>query len=351
MIHTNHLTISQSDKIALISNMATMLGAGISILEIIDSLLEDARGNQKKMLELVREDMSQGKHLYDSFTRFPQVFDNVTVNLIKAAEQAGTLETSLKDLRENIKKESEFLDKVKGALTYPFLIMLVFMGVLTLILTFVIPKISAVFSRLRVELPLPTKILIVVSNAILTYTVPILIGIGSILALSIFLFKTQKRHVLNTLFSLPLITNLAREIDLTRFSRNLYLLLSAGIPIIEALELSRGVLVKKEIVQVIDHCVETVTSGRRFSEGLKDRKHIIPSIMTRIIEAGEKSGSLDRSMQEVSEYMDYQVTRTLTSLTALLEPVMLVVVGILVGGMMLSIISPIYGLVGQVGGR
>ena len=139
-MRTQHLSISRSDKLALISNMATMLAAGISILEIIDSLLEDARGNQKKMLEIVKEDMSQGTHLYTSFERFPSVFDKVTVNIIKAAEEAGTLETSLKDLRENIKKESEFVDKVKGALTYPALIMVVFAGVLLLILTFVIPN-------------------------------------------------------------------------------------------------------------------------------------------------------------------------------------------------------------------
>lgn len=345
---TQHLTISRSDKMALISNMATMLAAGISILEIIDSLLEDARGNQKKMLEIVKEDMSQGKHLYASFERFGGVFDKVTVNIIKAAEQAGTLETSLKDLRENIKKESEFMDKVKGALTYPILIMIVFAGVLLMILTFVIPKISAVFLRMRVQLPLPTKMLIFLSNLILTYTVPLLLVLGAVLLLSILLLKTRRRLVLNLIFSLPLISNLAREIDLTRFTRSLYLLLSAGIPIVEALELSKGVLLKKEIVHAVDHCIDVVTSGRRLSEGLKDNKRVIPSIMIRITEAGERSGSLDRSMQEVSEYMDYQVTRTLASVTALLEPIMLVIVGVLVGGMMLSIISPIYGLVGQV---
>src|SRR3990170_7872699 len=181
MINTNKLTISSVEKITMISNFSTLLSSGISILESIDSLLEDAKGNQKKILDTLRADLVQGIHVHESFAKFPNVFDKVTISIIKASEEAGSLDTTLKDLRDNIKKESEFANKVMSALTYPILIMIVFMGVLSMILVFVIPKISIVFSRLKVDLPLPTKIMIFVSNIVLQYTIPFAIGSISII--------------------------------------------------------------------------------------------------------------------------------------------------------------------------
>src|SRR3990167_624549 len=199
---SSSISLSNGEKISFIQNLSTMLTAGISILEAIDALLEDARGKHKKFLEIVREDIIQGNHLYQSFTRFPLVFDKVTVNLLKASEEAGTLETTLHDLKKNIQKEMEFSDKVKSAMIYPFLIGLVFAGVLLLMLVVVVPKISSVFLRLRMDFPLPTKILI-------------------------------------------------KEIDLTRFSRSFSLLLHSGVPIVTALDLTKDVVISKDTHKVI----------------------------------------------------------------------------------------------------
>lgn len=346
-----HLSLSANEKIGLISNLSTMLSAGIPILETVDSLLEDAKGNQKKILETLREDIMQGKHVYFSFAKFPNVFDSVTTNIIKASEEAGTLDVTLKDLKETIKKEVEFSDKIRSALVYPIVIMIVFMLVLLLILIVVIPKISLVFSRLKVELPLPTKIMIFTSDLLIHNT---LIFVGSIAAIVfgiVFLYKSNKRFLLGMLFSLPLVSQLAKEIDLTRFSRSLYLLLTSGIPITTALELTQDVVMKKEISKIITNSRDQILAGKKFSDGLKTKKHIVPGIMIKIIEAGERSGSLDKSMQEISDFLDYQVSKTLKTVTTLMEPIMLVFVGILVGGMMLAIIAPIYGLIGQIGSR
>ena len=342
------LRISTSDKLALVSNLATMLTAGIPILEVVDSLLEDAKGSQKRLLESLKSDLSQGNHVADALGKFPRVFDKITVNLIKASEEAGTLDVTLADLKISIKKDAEFTDKIKGALTYPVLIFFVFVGVLLMILIVVVPKISSVFLRLNVPLPLPTKILIAMSQILTQHT--LLVGIGAvIIGAGIFLlYREKKKEFLHILFMLPLVSTLAQQIDLTRFSRSLYLLLNAGIPIAAALELAQEVVLKKEVSKAIIYCKDVVLAGSELSDGLKKAKHIFPNIMIKITEAGEKSGSLDKSMLDVSEYLDYEVANTLKTLTTLLEPIMLVVVGILVGGMMLSIIAPIYGLIGQV---
>jgi type IV pilus assembly protein PilC len=345
------LSLSANEKISLVSNMATMLAAGISILEIVDSLLEDAKGNQKKILFVIREDLVQGKHLHASFARLPGLFDKVTVNIIKASEEAGTLEVTLKDLKDNIRKDIEFTDKIRSALMYPAMIVVVFVGVLLMILTFVIPKISAVFLRLRVPLPLPTQVLIFLSTLLMTQTIPVIAVLAAVIGLCVFIFKTKKRTVLNILFTLPVISNLALQIDFARFTRSMFLLLNAGIPITDALVLAKGVILKRSISRVIDRSTDMVVAGKKLSEGFKTGKGIVPTIMIKITEAGERSGGLDKSMQEVSEFMDYEVGKTLQTVTAMLEPIMLVVVGILVGGMMMSIIAPIYGLIGQVGPR
>ncbi len=346
---TENLTLSDGEKIGFVTNMSIMLSAGISILEIVDSLLEDARGNQKKILETLREDLTQGKRLYSSFEKFPSVFDQVEVNIIRAAEEAGTLEVTLDDMTAYIKNEIEFKDKIKAAMAYPVLILIAFGGVLLMMLTFIIPKISQVFLRLNVILPLPTKILIFVSNMLLTYTIPIISMTAAILIFIYLLYKRQKRLLLTVIISLPLVSRLAKEMDITRFTRSLSLLLSAGIPITFALELIQNAVLKKEVSVAIRHCRDVVLSGRRLSEGLRDNKKIIPRIMIKITEAGEKSGALEKSMLDISEYMDYQVGKTLSTVTTLLEPIMLIFVGILIGGMMLSIIAPIYSLIGQVG--
>ena len=350
-MRTENISLSTSEKIGLISNLATMLTAGISILETVDSILEDAKGNQKKILETLRADLIQGEQLHTSFSKFPNAFNKVMVNIIKASEEAGTLDVTLRDLRDNIRKQAEFTDRVKGALIYPVVIMCVFAGVLLMILVFVIPKISSVFLRLKMKLPLPTRILIFVSNLLLTQTIPVIFIMMTLVFGFIFLYRRNKKLLVNLLFSIPLLKELAKEIDLTNFTRSLYLLLNAGIPIMAALDLTMDIVTKKEVANAIAHCKELVLSGKRLSEGFKDAKQIFPSIMIKITEAGEKSGSLDRSMQDVSEYLDYQVSKTLHTTTTLMEPLILVVVGVLVGGMMMSILSPIYGMIGQIGGR
>jgi type II secretory pathway component PulF len=346
---TQNITLSAKEKMILMSNFSTMLSAGISILEVVDSLLEDAKGNQKKVLESLHAGLMQGKHVYASFAEFPNIFDKVTLNIIKASEEAGTLDVALKDLKGNIKKEMEFSDGIRSALIYPIMIACVFVGVLLVILIVVVPKISVVFMKLNMNLPLPTKILIWASGILMNNTLLLIGGLAIFIVALVLLFKTKKGFIMNLFFSVPVISDLVKKIDLARFSRSLFLLLNAGIPITTALEFAQETIKKKDILKIMQNAREKVIAGRRFSEGLKEAKGTIPYIMIKIVEAGEKTGSLDKSMQEVSEFMDYEVTGSLQTVTALIEPIMLVGVGLMVGGMMMSIIAPIYGLIGSVG--
>lgn len=344
-------TFSNSEKISLISNLSTMLAAGIPILEVVNSLREDAKGTTRVILEEMRNDLFGGKQLSVTFAKFPMVFDRVTVNVVKASEEAGTLDVTLKDLRENIRKETEFTDNVRSSLLYPVFIVIVFFAVFLVILFIVVPKIATVFSRLQTQLPLPTRLLIFLSSILTRYTSLVTVGAIGLVALVVFLYKTQRNFLLKLFFSMPLISALAHQIDLTRFSRSMYLLLYSGIPITAALELASDVVMKDSTRKLILSASAMLMSGKKLSESFRASPGHIPKLMIKLIEAGEKTGSLDRSMQDVSEYFDYQVTNTLKTLTVLLEPVMLVLVGFVIGGMMIAIVAPIYGLIGNVGIR
>ncbi|KKU79765.1 MAG: Type IV pilin [Candidatus Amesbacteria bacterium GW2011_GWA2_47_70] len=331
------ITLSNTEKLSMLRNLGVMLGSGIPLAEAVESLLEDTKGNLRKVLLALRADLLQGKQISGSLAAFPRAFDKVTVNLIKAAEEAGTLETTLKDLQEHIQAEIEFTDKIKFAMIYPALIMALFIGVLVMILTVVVPRISSVFSRLRVELPLPTKILIWASNLLIDNTALIIIGLTVVVAGGIILYRSQRQLVLSVIFGLPGISTLVRQIDWARFSRSLYLLLSSGLPITVALSLAADVVMDGRIGKVISKCREMVIAGKKVSDGLRWGKKVAPSLMIKLVEAGERTGTLDRSMQEISQHLDYEVGNSLKALTAILEPVLLVIVGISVGGMMLAI--------------
>jgi type II secretory pathway component PulF len=348
-MNTLHVVLSNSEKINLLGNFATMLSSGIPILDSVKTLLDDAKGNSRLFLQTLQDDLLAGNRLNTSFAKYPKSFNKVVVNLIRAAEESGTLETTLRDIRDNIQKESEFTDKIKSSMMYPSIIFTVMVGVMLMILIVVIPKISQVFIRLRVTLPLPTKIMIYSSDFLLTKYYFVIFGIVVIVLIIVFLYKEERQLMTSMLVSLPFISPLAKKIDLTRFCRSLFLLLSSGLPISTALEYSQEVVTNNQIRRLIQNGREMLTSGKQFSSGLKTRQNVIPGMMVKLIEVGEKSGTLDKSMKDISEFMDYQVSKDLKTITTLIEPIMLIVVAVAVGTMMISIIGPIYGMISQVG--
>ncbi|MBI3397262.1 type II secretion system F family protein, partial [Candidatus Woesebacteria bacterium] len=282
----SNATLKSTEKIALIGNFSTMLNAGIPILEIVDSLLEDTKGNVKKVLDVLKDDLGQGQPVHVSFAKFPKIFNKVTVNIIKASEETGTLGTTLNDLKANIQKEMEFNDKVKTALVYPIFIFGVFFAVLLFILTFVIPKVADVFNHLRIPLPLPTRILVAISNAITGYPLIVVSGAIIIATLIVLVFRAERTRILDIIFSLPVFSEIIKQIDLTKFSRSMYLLLYSGLPITDSLELTRDVVIKRRMLNIIKNSREMMLSGKTLSKGLRASKGYVPTLMIKLVEAG-----------------------------------------------------------------
>jgi type II secretory pathway component PulF len=337
------------ERLSLFSDLSTMLSAGISIMEAVVSLEDDATGNMKKVLAVIHTALSNGEPLSNALERMPQAFDDISINLIRAAEAGGTLEETLHDIVTTTKKELAFSDQLRNTMIYPLFVMGVFLAIVILMLTFVIPRVAKVFSTMHVHMPVVTRAMISASN---TYTEHWLIITIAFIALLIFIagfIKVNNRAIARLLLSMPGLKALGTNIDLTRFTRSFGLLMHAGVPVMEALNLSQKVVRKKELIEVISQMRQNVENGKPLSAGMRGaKKGVIPPIMSRSIETAEQSGTLEQTMQNLTEYFDEQVAGSIKVVSSLVEPVLLVLVGLMVGTLMITIIAPIYNLISPI---
>jgi type IV pilus assembly protein PilC len=271
----------------------------------------------------------------------------VTVSLIKAAEEGGNLDASLHELALNMKRQAAFRDRLRSSMIYPAFIMVLFSGILVLILLFVVPRISKVFVGLRLSLPLPTRVLISASNFLLHNYKYLIAGVIITVIVAALIYHSRKREVLGALMKLPYLRKLSIQIDLARFTHSMSQLLRAGIPIVDALNYSQRVIINKKVVKVVEECKELVENGRPLSDGLENHRDIMPVMMRQLVSAGERTGGLDSAMEELSHHFEQKVRRSLKTFTTLLEPVTLLMIGVMVGGMMLAIMAPMYSMMNK----
>ncbi|MGH7241269.1 MAG: type II secretion system F family protein [Candidatus Saccharimonadales bacterium] len=336
------------EHLSLFSDLSTMLTAGIPILEAVVSLEEDAAGNMKKTLRILHQTLNNGEPLSKGLSRMPNAFDQITVNLIRAAEAGGTLEETLHDIVATTKKELAFSEQLRNTMIYPLFVMGVFLAIVILMLTFVIPRVAKVFLSMRVHMPLVTRAMISASNTFTHHWLIITIAFFAFVMLLAGFVKVNSRAIARTLLSMPGLKTLGTNIDLTRFTRSFGLLMHAGVPVIEALTLSQKVVRKRNISALVTHMIENVENGKPLSTGLRAKKGVVPPIMSRSMETAEESGTLEQTMQNLTEYFDEQVAGSIKVVSSLVEPVLLVLVGGMVGTLMITIIAPIYNLISQI---
>lgn len=344
----SNIQLRGKDKLALFTDMSTMLTAGIPIMEIIESLSHDTKGDMRVILGTLHRSLVNGEPLSQGMAAFPRTFDPVTLNTMRAAETGGTLEETLQDIVRTLKKELEFSGTIHTAMIYPAFIGVLFLGIILLMLTFVIPRISEVFTSLHVAMPPATRLMIAMSSFFvvnwITVTAAALVAFASI---SLFI-KSNSRAIVRALLNMPGLRRLGINIDLARMTRSFALLIRAGIPLDEALVLSKRVVRKPQILRAIEHMQHNIDAGRSLGSNLREMQHVIPPIMARSIETAESSGTLEQTMQNLAEYFDEQVNASLKAATALMEPVIIVVIGMMVGALMITIIAPIYNMISQI---
>lgn len=336
------------DKLFFTKHLAVMIKSGIPIGEAIDIIRQQAKKPAfQKLLGGISKDVDNGQTLEKALSRHPKVFDPFYINLVRIGEESGNLEKNLDYLAEQLKKNFEFRKKVQGAMLYPSIILFVTFIAGGAISIFVLPKLVDLFSQLDVELPLATQILLFIANMMKNFGYVIVIGI----ALIVFLFQMLLRQPKikfawhKFLLSSPGIGTFLQDVELTFLCRNIGIMLKAGLPITTVLEAQYQAtdnLVFKSYVKKISDSVE---KGQPIADKLDSKFfRFIPSLVVKMVGVGEKTGKLDESFLYLGEFFSDEVDNYSQNLSTLIEPVILIIIGLIVAFVALAIISPIYQL-------
>jgi type II secretory pathway component PulF len=342
-------SIPQIDKITFCRYLAVMLETGLSLSEGIHVLHEETKDPlMKRILGDMSYSLEQGQQLSSVFERYPDVFEPYFLTLTRVGEISGKLSEVFHHLELELRAEYSMNSKVKGALLYPSIVFTAMIAIGTLMFFFVLPQIGRVFLSLNLSLSAPTKFLFTVSISLAKYMVPILLaGLGVIVAS---VFALRNKRVRLTLIRLvrpvPLVRNLIKKIDLARLNRIFSTLLRSAVPITEALEISLSSLTWYEYRELSSVLPDDIRKGKSLSVSVKEHK-VFPPLMVQMIAAGEKSATLDATLSDLATFYEEEVEEELKNLTQILEPILMLLVGIAVGAMILSIIAPIYSVVGS----
>ncbi|MDP2671381.1 MAG: type II secretion system F family protein [bacterium] len=338
--------VSLSVQANFTRQLATMITSG---LPLSDSLvvLKKQTENQK-MLEIITniaDDIQAGSTFSAALAKHADVFSAAYINIVKAGEASGTLDKVLQDLADNLEKEREFQGKVKGAFVYPVIILIAMALVTGIIMIFVVPKLTDLYVGLNISLPLPTLILIGLSKFLATFWwLLILVIVGLVIAYRRYRRTPQGALVIDRiLMRLPVMGKLNRETSLTELTRTLGALVAAGVPILEALKISGEVATNAIHRQAVKRSATLVEKGAALSKAMAQEPEF-PAILPQMVAVGEETGKMDDVLGKLSHYFEVEVEQQVKNLTTALEPIIMVVLGIMVGLLVISIILPIYSI-------
>lgn len=324
--------------------LSTLLGAGISLMEALGALTEQVEKPAAKKIWIdVREGVKEGASLADALTRHPKVFSMLYRQMVRAGEASGTLDRILVRLADYLESQVRLRNKLFSILTYPILMLIVSGAILIFLISFVVPKVTAIFADLNQALPLPTVILLALSDFLRGYGW-LLMGAGVLGGM------IYRRHIQTPrgreqydrlLLRIPLAGRVAKMVAISRFTRTLATLLASGVPLLTALEIVQQVVGNKVLEEAIQGARGNIREGQSIADPLK-RSGLFPPLVTHMIAIGEKSGELEGMLQKVSEAYDNEVETVVTGMTSLLAPLMILGMGGVVLFIVLAILLPIF---------
>ena len=335
------------EKLFFVQHLGIMLKAGISLSVALKTLsLQTVNKYFIKILTEVSEKVEKGSTFADSLKLYPKIFGELFISMIEAGEISGKLEEVLNQLYIQMKKEHKLISKVKGALTYPAVIILAMFGIGTFLMIVVVPKITSMFKEFNAELPLPTKILIAFSNALANNG---LISLFIFLSLVVIIVKILKTHKGKYLFQalllkLPIISPIIKKINLARFARNISSLLKTDIMIIKSFQITASVLGNLHYRKAIEDMAQKIKKGGKLNEVIKINPKLFSPVVAQMVAVGEETGELDNILLELAEFYEEEVDQIMENLPAIIEPLLILFLGVGVGGVAVSIIMPMYSI-------
>lgn len=342
--------ISFQDKIMITKNLSTIIRSGLSLKEGIETILRDTKKKTfRKILFEIKFNLEKGKSLSVTFKKYPKVFSNIFVALIEAGEYSGTLENSLEHLGDQLRKEYRLKQKIKSAMIYPAILLFASVGVIVVMMIFVVPRLTKSFSQNNIELPWTTQLLINISKFISNN----FLLIGGVFAIVIILFlyfrkeKIVQMTISEVIVRIPVISNLYKKIIFARFTRTLGTLLESGIGILKAIEISSEAIGYNKYQRVVKNLRPKISRGVSLGNAL-EQEGVFPYMIINMVRVGEKTGNLDSILKELANFYEEEVDNSLKNLISVLEPFLLLIMGLIVAFVAFSVIMPMYQMVGSV---
>jgi len=336
--------VKLQDKAVMFRLLSVMLNAGLPLIKSLDTLGVQSEKNPKlsKVLFAMARSIEGGQSLSESMEEFPTVFSDADVGVIKAGEAGGQLNKTLKGVAVDLEKSASIASKIKGAMIYPTVIMGLLVMAMVLMMIMVVPQLTGLFTQSGIELPLPTRILIATSDIAINYWPYVLIGIAIFAVLFGMWQKTRSgRYIIDSIkLKIPIFGNLAQKGALSKFTRGLSGLLSSGVPIIKSIEIvgtANGNDVNKRRLMLT---AEDMKRGIPMAENLSESK-IFPKMLVNMIEVGEQTAQIENVTLKIAEFYDEEIETIVAALTKTMEPLIIVVIGVTVGGLVAAIMLPI----------
>lgn len=342
---TNRITTK--DKIVFTRQLATLIGAGLPLSQSLRTVLEQT---DNKRLQGVVEDIvasvEGGKSLSDSFAKHPEVFDKVFLALIAAGEASGTLDQSLKRIAAQQEKDAATMSKIKGALTYPLIVLVVIFGVMAFMLFTVVPQVEKLYLDLKKTLPFLTQIMVSTADFLAQFwwLVLILLGIGVYFGIQYLKTPGGIRMMDNLKLNVPLFGKMFRKLYMARLARTGQTLLATGVAMLDMLRITSEAVNNTIIGESIDRAAEKVKGGKALSTALQPEPYILP-LVPQMIKIGEQSGKIDEMMGKTAQVYEDELDEEIKAISTAIEPILMVILAVVAGGMVGAILLPIYSLV------
>jgi type IV pilus assembly protein PilC len=344
--------VKEADIIIFCRQFSTMIDAGLPIVQCMD-ILQSQQENPtfKRMLKQIKESVESGSTLAESLKKYPKHFDNLFVNMVAAGEAGGILDVILKRLSGYMEKAAKLKRKVKGAMVYPAITISVAVMVVIVIMVFVIPVFQKMFAEFGSALPAPTQIVINMSSFVKSKIHYLIIAVVLFIIALRKYYKTEKGRLSVDAFmlKLPVFGMLLRKVAVAKFTRTMGTMLSSGVAILEALD----IVAKTSGNRVIENAIYSVRSGISEGRTMADpllASGVFPPMVCQMISVGESTGALDAMLEKIADFYDEEVDQAVENLTAMIEPLMIVFLGVIVGGLIVAMYLPIFKMAGAVGG-
>jgi type IV pilus assembly protein PilC len=328
---------------------ATMIGSGLPMVQCLEILTQQSENKElAKIIANIKDGVQGGATLSDAMKRHPKVFDDLYTNMVEAGEVGGALDAILVRLAVYREKADRLVRKVKGAMVYPSVVVVVALGVTFAMLTFIVPVFAKMFSGLGAELPEPTQVVMGISNFLKSNLLYLAIGAIAFFAGFIWWKKTPQGGLLfdKAMLRIPVLGTLVRKSSVARFTRTLATLLASGVSILEALDITAKTAGNKVVANAISKSVVSIAEGETITGPLK-ASGVFPPMVIQMIGVGEKTGGLDEMLNKIADFYDEEVDEAVAALTSIIEPIIIVFMGVVIGGILIAMYLPMFDIIGK----